>query len=463
MKSPFRGSIHLRLLLAASLVLSAFLGLTGLSLDKAFRYAAEESLKAKLQSSVYALLAAAVEDKQGRLTLPENLTDPRFNLPDSGLYAQVSGPRVGYRWHSASSVGRSLDFLQWVGAGQSHFQLYHSKTLGRLMTLNFGVVWEDYAGHEIPYVLAVAESLQPQLEQVAAFRNTLFTWLGGAAALLLLVQGWVLSWGLRPLRTVAEELHAIESGRSDRLSGDYPRELKGLTHNINSLIRHAQARQQRYRDGLSDLAHSLKTPLAILQGLAERVGYDATESRHTLTEQVARMNQIVSHQLQRAVASGRTAWIKTLPVRPAVERIARTLHKVYVDKGIAWEVKIADGMGFQGDEGDLMEVLGNLMDNAWKYGRTRVRISGRSSDQAMELHIEDDGRGIPPDQAAEVLERGHRMDQQQPGQGIGLTVANEIISAYAGELKFGQSDLGGADVTIIISNGRHGGIASPSG
>ena len=232
-----------------------------------------------------------------------------------------------------------------------------------------------------------------------------------------------------------------------------------MTQNINSLIRHAQARQQRYRDGLSDLAHSLKTPLAILQGLADRVGYDGAESQHTLSEQVARMNQIVSHQLQRAAASGHAAWVRSLAVKPAVERIARSLHKVYVEKAIMWELRIPDNMGFQGDEGDLMEVLGNLMDNAWKYGRSRVRISGISSAQGMELHIEDDGGGIPADQADEVLKRGHRMDQQQPGQGIGLTVAYEIIRAYGGELKFGQSDLGGTDVTIIIFNGRHSGDA----
>jgi two-component system sensor histidine kinase PhoQ len=457
MKPLFQGSIHLRLLLAASLVLTAFLGLTGLSLDKAFRYSAEEALKAKLQSSVYALLAAAVEDKEGRLTLPANLTDPRFNLPDSGLYAEVSSPQAAYQWRSASAVGRSLDFLQQVGPGQSHYQLFASKAVGGLMTLSFGVVWEDYAGHEIPYVLAVAEDLQPHLEQIDTFRNTLFYWLGGAALLLLLVQGWVLSWGLRPLRTVAEELRSIESGRTDRLSGDYPRELKGLTHNINSLIRHAQARQQRYRDGLSDLAHSLKTPLAILQGLADQVSYDGAERQHTLTEQVTRMNQIVSHQLHRAAASGRTAWVKILPIRPAVERIARTLDKVYVEKGIVWEITIPDDAGFQGDEGDLMEVLGNLMDNAWKYGRSRVRVSGLVNARGLELHVEDDGHGIPPGFAIEVLKRGRRMDEHHPGQGIGLTVAHEIISAYGGELKLGQSALGGTDVTITISNGGNGG------
>jgi two-component system sensor histidine kinase PhoQ len=236
-----------------------------------------------------------------------------------------------------------------------------------------------------------------------------------------------------------------------------------LTNNINSLIRHAQARQQRYRDGLNDLAHSLKTPLAILQGLADRVGYDDAESQHTLTEQVARMNQIVRHQLQRAATSGRAAWIKGLPVRPVVERIARTLDKVYVEKAMRWEVSIPLELEFQGDEGDLMEVLGNLMDNAWKYGRSRVRICGLGRDQGLELHVEDDGGGIPPEQVDEVLKRGHRMDQQQPGQGIGLTVACEIIGAYGGQLKLGQSDLGGTDVTIIIANDRRGGDAHTHG
>jgi two-component system sensor histidine kinase PhoQ len=146
-----------------------------------------------------------------------------------------------------------------------------------------------------------------------------------------------------------------------------------------------------------------------------------------------------------------------------VERIARTLDKVYVEKAMLWELDMEDDLGFQGDEGDLMEVLGNLMDNAWKYGRSRVRIGGQGNAQGLELHVEDDGNGIPQRQMAEVLKRGHRMDQHQPGQGIGLTVAHEIISAYGGELRLGQSDLGGTDVTILIANGGHAGDTHPYG
>ncbi|MEW8585397.1 MAG: HAMP domain-containing protein, partial [Candidatus Thiodiazotropha sp.] len=253
-------SIHQRLLLAASLVLSAFLGFTGLALDKAFRSASEEAFQARLYSSVYALLAAAEEDQAGGLRMPDLLTDPRFNRPDSGRYAQVRDRSGDYLWQSPSSLGRDLGLIRDRQPGESkieRFKLDDSAAMG----LSFGVAWEDFQGRELHYVLTVVEDLKPLQEQVAAFRDTLFLWLGGAALLLLMVQGWVLRWGLRPLREVAQALTEIESGSADQLQGDYPKELNRLTSNLNSLIRHAQARQQRYRDSLGDLAHSLKTPL----------------------------------------------------------------------------------------------------------------------------------------------------------------------------------------------------------
>ncbi len=444
-------SIHQRLLLAASLVLSAFLGFTGLALDEAFRSASEEALQARLFSSVYALLAAAEEDEKGRLRMPDALTDPRFNRLDSGLYAQVSGKAVGYLWQSPSALGRKLGFLREMAPGKSKTERFN---LGgdAAMVLSFGVVWEDFQGRELQYVLAVAEDMKPLMEQVAAFRNTLFLWLGGAALLLLLAQGWVLRWGLHPLREVAQALTEIESGRADQLQGDYPKELSRLTSNINSLIRHAQARQQRYRDSLGDLAHSLKTPLAVLQGIAENASDNPQTGRKLLREQVARMNQIVSHQLQRAAASGRSILTQSLPVKPVVERIAGSLDKVYLEKRITWELDIADGSRFRGDEGDLMELLGNLMENACKYGDGHVRVRVETG-KDLRLIVEDNGKGIAEDQVEAVLRRGHRADQQQPGQGIGLSVAADIAAAYGGRIAITSADrLGGACVQLILPN-----------
>ena len=443
-------SIHQRLLLAASLVLTAFLGLTGLALDKAFRSSAQEALQARLYSSVYALLAAAEEGKEGVLSMPPVLTDPRFNRPDSGLYAQVHGTQTGYRWQSGSGLGRELDLVQMMAPGESKLERSQLKGSEAVMSLNFGVVWEDFNGRELAYTLMVAEDLRPHLEQITAFRNTLMLWLGGAALLLLLAQGLVLRWGLTPLRQVTVALKEIESGRAEQLEGRFPRELSPLTSNINSLIRHAQARQQRYRDSLGDLAHSLKTPLAILQGLADRHDPMGREEQQSMGEQVQRMNQIVGHQLQRAAASGGGSLTRVLPLRQVVDRLAGSLSKVYAEKAIEWQIEIPGTVRFKGDEGDLMELLGNLMDNACKYGRGRVRLAAQV-DEGLRLQVADNGPGIPPDQASQVLQRGHRVDQQLPGQGIGLAVAMDILKAYGGRLQIGPSQqLGGAEITLHL-------------
>ncbi|MEW8486698.1 MAG: ATP-binding protein [Candidatus Thiodiazotropha sp.] len=442
-------SIHQRLLLAASLVLSAFLGFTGLALDKAFRSASEEAFQARLFSSVYALLAAAEEDEAGGIRMPDLLTDPRFNRPESGLYAQVRDRTGDYLWQSPSSLGRDLGTIRDMQPGESQIERFRLDQ-GTAMGLSFGVAWEDFQGRELHYVLAVAEDLKPLQEQVAAFRDSLFLWLGGAALLLLLVQGWVLRWGLRPLREVAQALTEIESGSADQLQGDYPKELNRLTSNLNSLIRHAQARQQRYRDSLGDLAHSLKTPLAVLQGVSESDSVEQRPLRKSVREQVERMNQIVSHQLQRAAASGRTVLTQTVPIKPVVERIAGSLDKVYREKGISWRIDVAADCQFHGDEGDLMELLGNLMENACKYGDGLVRVRAETG-RGLHISVEDNGSGIPQDQAEAVLRRGHRADQQQPGQGIGLSVAADIALAYGGRVEIGAAEkLGGAVVHLYL-------------
>jgi two-component system sensor histidine kinase PhoQ len=376
--------------------------------------------------------------------MPRALTDPRFNRPDSGLYAQVIQYPEGYNWHSGSSLEQGLSFSRDIPAGESEVGQYQL-SVGEVMGLNFAVVWENFNGDELKYVLSVAEDMQPIQEQISTYRDTLLLWLGGAALLLLLVQGWVLSWGLRPLREVEEALTEIESGRSEKLHGRYPKELNRLTSNINSLIQHAQARQQRYRDSLGDLAHSLKTPLAILQGIADQPD---SYTQQTVREQVDRMNQIVSHQLQRAAASGRHLLTQSLEVEPLLERLVKTLDKVYLDKRINWQTSVEPGSHFYGEEGDLMELLGNLMENACKYGRSQVRVTV-TSDPSLTIRIEDDGEGIPQHQQQTVFQRGHRADTRQPGQGIGLAVALDIAQAYGGKIDLGRSsDLGGASVNV---------------
>ncbi|MEN8106593.1 MAG: ATP-binding protein [Pseudomonadota bacterium] len=437
-------SLHSRLLLAASLVLAGFLGATGLALDKAFRVSAEAAMQDRLQSHIYALLAAADEDDNGRMTPPQELPEPRFSKPDSGLYAVITSGNGKPLWHSTSLTGRNINVTEQQMPGKRHFSRLARSGM-QLYALALGVAWEDDAGTEALYTFTVAEDTTVFQTEIDSFRSTLWRWLGGMALVLLLAQGVILRWGLRPLRTVSNDLQQIEKGRADRLDGHYPRELTGLTSSLNSLIEHSKAVQIRYRNSLDDLAHSLKTPLAILQSSPPDSSRNPDTSHALVREQVERMDEIISHQLQRAAVSGRTTLAKPVSVGKVVERLVRSLDKVYREKQLTVNLELDPSASFTGDEADLTEVLGNLLENAYKYCHRAVRVCVRTGPHTdgVEISIEDDGPGIAADQVDTVLQRGKRMDESIPGQGLGLSMASEIITVYGGQLAFAVSPLGG--------------------
>ena len=252
----------------------------------------------------------------------------------------------------------------------------------------FGVAWATPGG-SYAFTFGVAEDLAPFEEQLAVYRNSLWGWLGGMALLLLAAQWLMLRWGLKPLRRVAGELGKLQDGAQQQITGDYPTEVKLLTDNLNTLLVHERAQQRRYRDALADLAHSLKTPLAVVRAELPQA-HAGAELARTLQEQVDRMDRIVGYHLQRAATSGRAAFMAPQPVRPAVERIVKALAKVYADKQVAVEIDVADTTRFRGDEGDLTEALGNLLDNAFKWCRGTVRV--RSTAHDGQLTAEHRGR-----------------------------------------------------------------------
>jgi two-component system sensor histidine kinase PhoQ len=440
-------SLHARLLLAASLVLAGFLGATGLALDKAFRVSTEAAMQERLQSYVYALIAAADEDANGRMIPPKALPEPRFSKPDSGLYAVIASHDGSPLWQSGSLTGHDIGVTEQQKPGERSFSRLARAGM-QLYALAFGVAWEDYAGSEAQYTFTVAEDSAVFEAEVDSFRSTLWRWLGGMALGLLFAQALILRWGLRPLRTVTVDLQQIEQGRTDRLEGPYPRELIGLTSSLNSLIEHSKAVQSRYRNSLDDLAHSLKTPLAILQSSHSDSSSEADVDRTLVREQVERMDEIISHQLQRAAVSGRITLAKPVPVGRVMERLARSLDKVYREKQLVVNLDLDPSVTFTGDETDLTEILGNLLDNAYKYCQHTIRASVQKDAAGIEISIEDDGRGIAAEQVDSVLQRGTRMDQSIPGQGIGLSMANEIITLYGGRLAFSASALGGTRLRV---------------
>jgi two-component system sensor histidine kinase PhoQ len=437
-------SIHFRLLAAATLVLAGFLLATGIALEQGFRAGLEDALKDKLQSVVYGLLAAADVDEKGGMVLPDSLADPRFSSPDSGLYALVLAEDGSLFWRSPSFLGQTPPRGSVRKPGNAVFE--HRQ---ELFVFTQGIGWEDDTGSTRRYTYLVAETASAFKEQMRAFRQNLWSWLGGLALVLLVAQGMILRWGLRPLRAVEKDLEDIREGLRSRLEGSHPLELQGLVSSLNSLMEHSRAVQERYRTSLDDLAHSLKTPMAYLKTVVQDQNIPCDQLRQIADEQLQRLDHIVQHQLRRAAVSARSTLVAPVAVAPLVQRLLTTLEKIYAEKQVQIEHQLSSRAVFRGDEADLMELLGNLLENAFKYGRGKVSVSAENRNGLL-LIIEDDGPGIPAAAWPQVLRRGQRADENSTGQGIGLTVSREIVSLYGGSLEAGKSAAGGLKLTLFF-------------
>ncbi len=436
-------------LAALSVVLS---GLAAIALDAALGRVTLDARRSVLDAQVLALVASAEIGADGVLTAPSP-AEARLSTPGSGLFAEIRDDAGAVTWRSPSSVGSGLAVSARPAPGERSVQTVTLPDGTRVLALSLGVSWATASGTGQPYFLSAAESLEPWFEQRARLR----WWLAAGAvmlmALLAVALGLGLRAGLKPLRRIESQIAEIEAGRREQLEGRWPRELAGVTGSLNALLAGERGRLARYRDTLGNLAHSLKTPLAaMLSFLADR----DPETRRALEPQLARMRDIVDHQLRRAVLAGAGATLAATPVRPVLEELAGALGKVYRDRALDCELDAAAALAYPIERGDLFELAGNLADNAFKYGRGRVRIAARAWREpswrrdGLVLSFEDDGTGIPPPDRVRALERGVRIDESRAGQGIGLAAAREIASAYGGTLEIGDSPLGGAELTVRL-------------
>jgi two-component system sensor histidine kinase PhoQ len=420
-------------------VLLAFMAVAGYAVQRAHADSVRSAHFARLQSTVYLLLAGAELNPDGSLAMPPALPEPRLSLPGSGLYARVSNINRKEAWRSPSSVGQALSFPDAGPVGDWRFE-----EQGRFLTASYTVKW-SVGSLDAPLALAVLEDRAALDREIGAFTRTLSLWLGGASLLLLATQTLLLAWGLQPLGHVAHEIGRIESGEQAEVQGRYPAEIATLTGNINALIRQERLRQTRYREALSFLAHSLKTPLAVL-----RAARGETDRLPQLVdEQVARMDDIVQHQLARAASGTGPLFIPPLKLRDVLERIRASLLKVYADKGLAIELEGNPTLAWRIGEGDAFELFGNLLDNAskWARGKVRVHVAGEGSE--LHARVEDDGPGFSDTES--ILQLHVRGDEKVPGHGVGLAVVSELVAAHRGELHLSRSvSLGGAQVDLTL-------------
>ncbi|MDB0050047.1 ATP-binding protein, partial [Pseudomonadales bacterium] len=282
------------------------------------------------------------------------------------------------------------------------------------------------------------------------FRQNLWLGLGGATLFFIFAQRLALGWGLRPLLVMQREVRELEQGTRSELSNEYPVELSGLAENLQRFASHEAQQRVRYRQALDNLAHSLKTPLSVLRNALVEVAID----KGLIKDQIDRMQDTVSRQLARVVVAAPVMLSAQIDVAQAARKLVRTLEVAFPKVDLLLELHAQPKLRI--DERDLLETLGNIIENACKYGKYSVFISvdqvpaAQANEAGIVITIEDDGPGIANAMREDVLSRGLRLDTQVAGQGIGLAVAKELVTLYDGRLSISDSELGGAKVALYF-------------
>ncbi|TDQ51211.1 ATP-binding protein [Permianibacter aggregans] len=444
-------SLRGRLLMAATMFLVLFSLLTALILEAAFASALRSQIELRLQSHIYTLLSVAEEAQPGELYLPAYLRDERFNQLDSGFYAMVLNSEGERIWRSNSVMPRQFPAIAPGKVGEIEIQEIDNEGES-FIAASFPVIWEGIGGSEYRYQFVAIESESNYAGPKTVFQQTLWIGMSVLVVVLVFVLTTIMRWGLKPLKAIARAMNSVEKGEASQLVGDFPAELQPMIDNINLFIRSEHAQKKRYADTMANLAHSLKTPLAVLRGATESDA-DIDKLRRQVHEQVSRMHDIVRYQLHKAVTKGRRPFASIVRVDTVTVPLVDALRKVYRDKHLEINAQVASACRFAGEEGDLTEILGNLMDNACKWSKSRVELQAKplpDTDAWTEFVISDDGPGIAEEKRLEVLERGKRLDTQVEGQGIGLSVIVELVHAYDGEMHIGTSTWGGAEVKVVL-------------
>jgi len=309
----------------------------------------------------------------------------------------------------------------------------------------------------LPAMTIVVVDSIPQELQHSDVVWSWFSYVLAANLLLVIPLLWLAAhWSLRPIGDLTAQVRELETGQRENLGDNPPQELKSLVRNLNLLLTNERQRYTRYRTTLSDLTHSLKTPLAVLQSTLRslRNGKSLTieQAEPVMLEQISRISQQTGYYLHRASmqADHNPLQRDFHSVSALLDSLCSALNKVYQRKGVEITLDIPPELVFVGDQNDFMEVLGNVLDNACKYCLEFIEVSTRQTDQALHLFIDDDGPGIPESKRDLIFVRGQRADTLRPGQGLGLAVVRDILEQYAGTVSASASPLGGTRMEVVF-------------
>ena len=442
--------------LAASALFWSFLILlvAGLILSALYRDTTERAFDTRLL--VYATDLASDLVSQGNPDQRElgTLGDPRFDLPLSGWYWQVGQPDARPRdvRSSRSLFGAQLPGLVAPG-DDSHFgeirKGYRQGPEDRLLRIVERDIDLGEDGRYVVRVAGPADEIQTEVRRFIFSLTITFGLLGIALGLTTLLQ---IRFGLGPLTKLRSALSSIRRGEAERIPGEYPRDIAPLAQELNLLLDTNREILDRARTQVGNLAHALKTPLSVI---VNEVGSAPDEVAARVREQATIMRDQVNYHLDRARAAALAGTLGTITeVEPVIAALARTFQKIYQDKGLAIATSVPGGARFRGERQDLEEMIGNLIDNACKWARSRVEVAAETARQGerawVRVLIDDDGPGLPDEARAEMLKRGQRLDETKPGSGLGLSIVGDLAALYRGMLTLDRSPLGGLRATLEL-------------
>ena len=449
-------SLAFRLLAITTLWTAVALLITGLLLSTLFRNNAENNFDGLLLAHAYNLMGAIDINDNGQLVGTPNLGDPQFLSPGSGWYWSVSEAESPEKplLHSASIAGDELKIASTddVAFGRTFRRTYRQseddRTVQRLEALLY------VGDSETLYQVMIGGNRLDLELAVSDFNRSLLLFFALFGFGTIIATFFVIRFSLKPLDRAREALSDVRAGTSERLAGSFPNEIEPLAEEINALIGANRAVVERARTQVGNLAHALKTPLAVVINEARKPD---KQSGRRIADQAAQMQSQIQSYLDRArIAAQRGVVTHRTDVMPVLHRLIRVMEKL--SPALQFDVATPAGPApvFRGEEQDLEEVLGNLLENASRFAKSTVcvNIDQTSEEDRIKIEIADDGPGLDVGQREKALRRGERLDESSPGSGLGLAIVSDIVSEYQGQLVLSESTTGGLSVAVFLPKVR---------
>ncbi|HEY8440021.1 MAG TPA: sensor histidine kinase [Xanthobacteraceae bacterium] len=454
-------SLALRLFLSATTWTVVILVVTGVVLSSIYRSAVERAFDRRLGVYLRTLIADVATPEENAGKFPQSLGEPLFDLPLSGWYWQVTrldAPTPDVRssrslWDMSLPHLASLGISSAPGGARAGYAQGPEGQELRIVERTLDL------GQDGRYLVAVAGDAAEIENEIYSFDSALLGTFAVLAAVLLLTTTFQVRFGLAPLKRISNGLAAIRAGSAERLEGAFPQEIAPLARETNALLDANREIVGRARTHVGNLAHALKTPISVILNEASAHGPDSFALK--VREQTEIMRDQVTRHLERARLAARIAVVGTVTeVREVVTALARTMEKIHHQRGIAIDIDAPEGVRFRGERQDLEEMVGNLVDNAFKWAQARVavevfseRADVKDDRRTVRILIDDDGPGLSPQQREQVARRGRRLDETKPGSGLGLSIVVELASLYGGAVSLGTAPIGGLRAELILPGG----------